>query len=455
MDAKGYFTITDRKKDMIVVSGFKVFPNEIEGVVAIPPGVLECGVVGVPDDKTGEAVKVVIVKKDPKLTKEAVFAHCKSQLTGYKLPRYVEFRDSLAEVADRKGPAPRAARRAEEITECPRRRLADRSSQRVDASPGATVAAKGCSAPSPSPRPRTLRDAAACARRPWLPCWRRRVACRASRGDFDECGRLHAVRVRWHSCCTVRTERVLVAWDGGREASRAVGDALPILARAKHVTVTAIHREAGDRCGRARPRDWRYLHSHGIDAKVDHSSVETSASANGCCRVRGSRHRPHRDGRLRPHAAARADSGRRNPHHDAVDDRACADVALTRGRSSFSAPVHRCRARRTTARIRPRPCPSWRRAARPGPGVEPCDPLGPPRAFLDGRLLQPHVGIDVVVLRRLGRDAVMPVRMARLGDDAGVVAAAGQQERDFGVGEQIRSCTPSATARRGPIPCRR
>jgi len=95
LDGKGYLTITDRKKDMIVVSGFKVFPNEIEGVVAMLPGVLECGVVGVPDDKTGEAVKVVIVKKDPDLTQEAVFLHCKSQLTGYKRPRHVEFRDAL------------------------------------------------------------------------------------------------------------------------------------------------------------------------------------------------------------------------------------------------------------------------------------------------------------------------------------------------------------------------
>ena len=80
---------------MIVVSGFKVFPNEIESVVASHPGVLECGAVGVPDDKTGEAVKVVIVKKDPTLTEEAVFLHCKSRLTAYKQPRYVEFRDSL------------------------------------------------------------------------------------------------------------------------------------------------------------------------------------------------------------------------------------------------------------------------------------------------------------------------------------------------------------------------
>ena len=95
LDANGYFTITDRKKDMILVSGFNVYPNEIESVVATHPGVLECGAVGVPDEKTGEAVKVVIVKKDPNLTKEAVVAHCKEHLTGYKRPRHVEFRDAL------------------------------------------------------------------------------------------------------------------------------------------------------------------------------------------------------------------------------------------------------------------------------------------------------------------------------------------------------------------------
>ena len=95
LEANGSVTITDRKKDMIVVSGFKVFPNEIENVVASHPGVLECGAVGVPDDKTGEAVKVVIVRKDPGLTKEAVFLHCKSRLTGYKRPRHVEYRDAL------------------------------------------------------------------------------------------------------------------------------------------------------------------------------------------------------------------------------------------------------------------------------------------------------------------------------------------------------------------------
>jgi long-chain acyl-CoA synthetase len=94
-NADGYFTITDRKKDMILVSGFNVYPNEIESVVATHPGVLECGVVGVPDEKSGEAVKVVVVRKDPALTKDAVILHCKAQLTGYKLPRQVEFRDAL------------------------------------------------------------------------------------------------------------------------------------------------------------------------------------------------------------------------------------------------------------------------------------------------------------------------------------------------------------------------
>jgi long-chain acyl-CoA synthetase len=94
-DDHGYFTITDRKKDMILVSGFNVYPNEIESVVAAHPGVLECGAVGVPDDKSGEAVKVVIVRKDPNLTKEVMIAHCKTLLTGYKLPRHVEFRDAL------------------------------------------------------------------------------------------------------------------------------------------------------------------------------------------------------------------------------------------------------------------------------------------------------------------------------------------------------------------------
>jgi long-chain acyl-CoA synthetase len=95
MDEKGYFYIVDRKKDMILVSGFNVYPNEIEDVVAQIPGVLEVAAVGVPDEKSGEAVKVVVVKKDPNLTAETIKQYCKENLTGYKHPKYIEFRDSL------------------------------------------------------------------------------------------------------------------------------------------------------------------------------------------------------------------------------------------------------------------------------------------------------------------------------------------------------------------------
>jgi long-chain acyl-CoA synthetase len=95
MDAQGYIKIVDRKKDMIVVSGFKVFPNEIEAVVAAHPGVLECAVVGVPDAASGEAVMLFVVKRDPSLTKEALAAYCAQQFTGYKRPKYIEFRDEL------------------------------------------------------------------------------------------------------------------------------------------------------------------------------------------------------------------------------------------------------------------------------------------------------------------------------------------------------------------------
>jgi long-chain acyl-CoA synthetase len=95
LDGRGYFTITDRKKDMILVSGFNVYPNEIESVVAMHPGVLECGAVGVPDARSGETVKVVIVRKDSNLTADAVIAHCRTRLTGYKVPHHVEFRDAL------------------------------------------------------------------------------------------------------------------------------------------------------------------------------------------------------------------------------------------------------------------------------------------------------------------------------------------------------------------------
>jgi long-chain acyl-CoA synthetase len=95
MDEKGYCYIVDRKKDMILVSGFNVYPNEIEDVIAAHPGVLEVAAVGVPDDKSGEAVKVVIVKKDPNLSADDIKKFCRSELTGYKQPRYVEFRSEL------------------------------------------------------------------------------------------------------------------------------------------------------------------------------------------------------------------------------------------------------------------------------------------------------------------------------------------------------------------------
>jgi long-chain acyl-CoA synthetase len=95
MDEKGFFYIVDRKKDMILVSGFNVYPNEVEDVIAMLSGVLEVAAVGVPDEKSGEAVKVVIVKKDPALTAEQVKAHARENLTGYKQPRFVEFRTHL------------------------------------------------------------------------------------------------------------------------------------------------------------------------------------------------------------------------------------------------------------------------------------------------------------------------------------------------------------------------
>ena len=95
MDEKGYVTIVDRKKDMVLVSGFNVYPNEVEGVVAMHPGVLECAVVGVPDPNTGEAVKLFVVRRDPELTKEALLAYCHDELTAYKRPKIIEFRDQL------------------------------------------------------------------------------------------------------------------------------------------------------------------------------------------------------------------------------------------------------------------------------------------------------------------------------------------------------------------------
>ncbi|MGH8706160.1 MAG: long-chain-fatty-acid--CoA ligase [Burkholderiales bacterium] len=95
MDERGFVRIVDRKKDMILVSGFNVYPNEIEQVVAMHPGVLEVAAIGVPDEHSGEVPKLFVVKKDPALTAEAILKHCQEQLTGYKRPKYVEFRSEL------------------------------------------------------------------------------------------------------------------------------------------------------------------------------------------------------------------------------------------------------------------------------------------------------------------------------------------------------------------------
>jgi long-chain acyl-CoA synthetase len=95
MDERGFFKIVDRKKDMILVSGFNVYPNEVEEVASACPGVLECAAIGVPDEKTGETVKLVVVKKDPALTAEQIMAYCRENMTAYKQPRVIEFRAEL------------------------------------------------------------------------------------------------------------------------------------------------------------------------------------------------------------------------------------------------------------------------------------------------------------------------------------------------------------------------
>jgi long-chain acyl-CoA synthetase len=95
MNDDGFFKIVDRKKDMILVSGFNVYPNEVEDVVAQCPGVLEVACIGVPDEKSTEVVKIYVVKKDPELTAEIVKAFCKENLTPYKVPRVIEFRSEL------------------------------------------------------------------------------------------------------------------------------------------------------------------------------------------------------------------------------------------------------------------------------------------------------------------------------------------------------------------------
>ena len=95
IDNQGFIQIVDRKKEMVLVSGFNVFPNEVEHVISSHPKVLEVGVIGVPDKKTSEAVKAVIVKKDESLTEEEIKLHCKQKLTNYKCPKHVSFTDEL------------------------------------------------------------------------------------------------------------------------------------------------------------------------------------------------------------------------------------------------------------------------------------------------------------------------------------------------------------------------
>ena len=95
VNEQGYIKIVDRSKDMILVSGFNVYPNEIEDVAVSHPGVLECAAIGQADDKSGEVVKLVVVKKDASLTAKQLIDHCRTQLTGYKVPKHVEFRDDL------------------------------------------------------------------------------------------------------------------------------------------------------------------------------------------------------------------------------------------------------------------------------------------------------------------------------------------------------------------------
>ncbi len=99
MDERGYLRIVDRKKDMILVSGFNVYPNEIEQVVSLLPGVLECAAIGIADEKSGEAVKLFVVKDDPTLSEDDVASYCRDNFTAYKRPRYIEFRDELPKSA--------------------------------------------------------------------------------------------------------------------------------------------------------------------------------------------------------------------------------------------------------------------------------------------------------------------------------------------------------------------
>ncbi|MDP3036242.1 MAG: AMP-binding protein, partial [Rhodocyclaceae bacterium] len=95
VDKDGFVFLVDRKKDIILVSGFNVYPNEVEEAVALHPGVLEAAAIGVPDEHSGEVVKIFVVRKDPALNEAALIQHCRTVLTGYKVPKHVEFRDDL------------------------------------------------------------------------------------------------------------------------------------------------------------------------------------------------------------------------------------------------------------------------------------------------------------------------------------------------------------------------
>ena len=95
VDPNGFVFLVDRKKDMILVSGFNVYPNEVEEAVAMHPGVIDVAAIGVADEHSGEAVKIFVVRKDPRVTEKELIEHCRKQLTGYKVPKHVEFRDDL------------------------------------------------------------------------------------------------------------------------------------------------------------------------------------------------------------------------------------------------------------------------------------------------------------------------------------------------------------------------
>ena len=95
MDERGYIRIVDRKKDMIIVSGFNVYPNEVEGVIGMHPGVVECAAIGIADERCGESVKVFVVRRDASLTEAELMDWCRQQLTGYKKPKHIEFRSDL------------------------------------------------------------------------------------------------------------------------------------------------------------------------------------------------------------------------------------------------------------------------------------------------------------------------------------------------------------------------